>query len=542
MRTHDSLHVNRRRFLSALGACGAAAALPRWLQAADAPAAASSPAPASKPAAGLPNIVYILADDLGYGDVSCLNRDSKIRTPNLDRLAAAGMAFTDAHSGSAVCTPTRYGILTGRYAWRTHLRSGVLGGYSPPLIAAGRLTVPSLLKPHGYHTGCIGKWHLGMDWPRADAQGAAGQNKNSGSPNVDYTKPLGRGPTTVGFDSYFGISASLDMPPYCFIENDRTVGIPSVTKTLFRGRPGAATPDFEAADVLPALTRKAVEYIEQRAKDRQPFFLYVPLNSPHTPIAPSPAFAGKSGISPYADFVIETDWAAGQVADALDRSGLGENTLLVFASDNGCSPEANFKQLAEHGHNPSYVYRGTKADIFEGGHRIPFIARWPARIKAASTCADPICLVDLLATCAQIVGATLPDGAGEDSVSILPDLLGTAAGPVREAVVHQSINGSLALRQGKWKLEVCPDSGGWSAPKPGSPDAADLPPVQLYDLTQDIAERKNLQAGEAEVVARLTALLQRYIDEGRSTPGQRQANDVPVPLRLPAKRATPKGT
>ena len=284
-------------------------------------------APEQAKAAEKPNIVYILADDLGYGDVSCLNKNSKIKTPNMDRLASQGMIFTDAHSGSAVGTPTRYGILTGRYAWRTHLRSGVLWGWSGPLISKDRPTVASLLKQEGYHTACVGKWHLGMDWPFVDPKEApAWKTKASGTPAVDYSKTIENGPTTVGFDYYFGISASLDMPPYCWIENNRTVGIPSMTKTLFDNRPGAAHPDFESADVLPGLTQKACDYLDQRAKAKQPFFLYMPLNSPHTPITPSKTFEGKSGIGSYADFVLETDWALGQVLDALERHKLVESS------------------------------------------------------------------------------------------------------------------------------------------------------------------------------------------------------------------------
>jgi len=483
-----------------------------------------------------PNIVYILCDDLGYGDVTCLNKDSKIKTPNMDRLASGGMIFTDAHSGSAVCTPTRYGILTGRYAWRTHLRAGVLWGWSKPLIARGRTTVATMLKNEGYHSACIGKWHLGMDWPFDNpADAPAWQSKSSGSPAMDYSKAIHNGPTTAGFDYYFGISASLDMPPYVFIENDHTVGLPSVTKTLYPSRAGDAHPDFDSPIVLPELTKKAVAYLGERAKEKQPFFLYLPLNSPHTPIAPTAAFKGRSGINGYADFVMETDWAVGQVLDALERNGQAGETLVIVTSDNGCSPSADYKVLREHGHNPSYVFRGTKADIFEGGHHIPFIARWPGRVKAGSVCDDTVCLTDLLATCADIVGVKLPDDAGEDSVSILAGLLGTSKGPLREATVHQSMNGSLALRKGPWKLELCGDSGGWSSPKPGSAEAKDLPPVQLYDMRGDVSERKNVAAEHGDVLEELRALLQNYIDNGRSTPGARQKNDVLVPMTLRAE-------
>ena len=471
---------------------------------------ASQPAGASRP-----NIVYILADDLGYGDVHCLNPErGKIPTPNLDRLAAQGIQFTDAHSGSAVCTPTRYGILTGRYAWRSRLQSGVLLGFSPPLIDKGRLTVPGLLNQHGYQTACIGKWHLGLTFAGA------------GSKTNDLTQPIQDGPTTRGFDYYFGISASLDMPPFAFIENDRFTETPSVEKQWLRK--GAAAAGFEAVDVLPMLTRKAVEYLGGRAAERKPFFLYLALTSPHTPIVPTRDWEGKSGLSAYGDFVMQTDWSVGQVLQVLEKNGLAENTLVIFTSDNGCSPAANPQELESKGHYPSYIFRGYKADIWDGGHHIPFLARWPGRIEPGSVSDQLTCLTDLMATCADLLGIKLPDDAGEDSVSVLPAMLGRATVPLREAVVHHSINGSFALRQGKWKLELCPDSGGWSAPKPGSAEAKTLPPVQLYDMAADIGERANTQKDHPEIVARLTKLLEKYVTEGRSTAGRPLRNDEPV--------------
>jgi len=470
----------------------------------------------SRPADDPPNIVYILADDLGSGDVSCINRESKLATAHIDRLAAQGMLFTDAHSGSALCSPTRYGILTGRYSWRTRLQQGVLEGFSPPLIDPKRLTVPSLLRSRGYHTACIGKWHLGWDWA-----GKPGQ--------VDYTAPIRNGPTAAGFDAFYGISASLDMPPYIWIENDRAVGVPTATKAFHR--PGPAHPDFEAIDVLPMLTRKAVDYLDQRGKERRPFFLYLPLNAPHTPILPTPEFQGKSGLGKYGDFVLQVDATVGEVVKALDRNGLSDRTLVIVTSDNGCSPSADLPALLRQGHNPNHVFRGHKADIFEGGHRVPFVVRWPGRIRPGTRSDDTICHTDLLATCAEIVGVPLPDDAGEDSVSLLPVLTGGAKGPIREATVHHSGNGSFSIRQGQWKLELCPDSGGWSAPRPGKDDSSKLPPVQLYDLSQDPGERKNVQADHPAEVERLTQLLKSYLEKGRSTPGKPQSNDVSVVLQ-----------
>jgi arylsulfatase A-like enzyme len=474
-------------------------------------------------AATPPNILFILADDLGYGDVRANNPESKIPTPNLDRLAAAGMRFTDAHSSSAVCSPTRYNVLTGRYNWRTRLQSGVLDGYSPPLIARDRLTVASFLKQHGYTTAGMGKWHLGMNW--APAPDTATGAKATGW-QVDYTQPIADGPVARGFDSYFGIAASLDMPPYIFIANDRTVGLPTTNKTWIRKGPAGA--DFEAAQVLPTLTAKAVDYLAKQARADRPFFLYLALNSPHTPILPTPAWQGRSGINAYADFVMQTDASVGEVLGALDRAGQATNTLVFFASDNGCSPSANFAQLAAKGHHPSGPLRGMKADIFDGGHRVPFLVRWPARVKPGSSSDQLVCLGDFMATCADVLGAKLPATAAEDSVSLLPALLGQDRGPLRQALVHHSIDGSFAIRQGRWKLELCPDSGGWSAPKPGSAEAKLLPRVQLYDLAAGLDERQNLQAEHPEVVARLTRLLEKYVADGRSTPGKPQTNDVKV--------------
>jgi arylsulfatase A-like enzyme len=487
-----------------------------------------------------PNVVFILCDDLGYGDVKCLNKDGKIATPHMDRLAAGGMIFTDAHSSSAVCSPTRYGIITGRYNWRSRLKAGVLGGYSPRLIEEGRLTVAQMLKDHGYATACIGKWHLGMEFPLKDGSYAKDYKD---SPNTDWTKPIINGPNAVGFDEYFGISASLDMPPWAFIENQKVVPpIPDHEEALWKGRPGPVSPGWKHEDVLPKLTERAVSYIGRSAQTSggKPFFLYLPLNSPHTPIAPSAAWKGKSAISEYADFVMETDWAIGQVLDALAKAGVADNTLVFVISDNGCSPSADFKTLAEHGHHPSYLFRGMKADIFDGGHHIPLIARWLGRVVAGSKYDHPVCLVDFMATVADIIGFKLPDNAAEDSVSLMPALTGKTTAPIHEAVVHHSINGSFAIRQGKWKLELCRSSGGWSDPKPASPAAQKLPDVQLYDLSTDIGETKNVYADHPDVVASMTKLLEKYVAEGRSTPGSPQQNTTPVVIVDPS-RETPRG-
>ncbi len=508
-------------------------------------------------AADRPNFVFILCDDLGYGDVKANNENGKIATPHMDRLATNGMRFTDAHSSSAVCSPTRYGLMTGRYNWRSRLQSGVLGGLSPRLIEQGRMTVASMLHDQGYKTDCVGKWHLGMDWVKLPGKQVTELNIETPDQfhNVDFTKPTTNSPNSVGFDYYYGISGSLDMVPYCFIENDHVTAQPTEIMKLVANsggkggtftREGPGAPGFKGEDVLPTLTKKAVEVIHKHAAAKEPFFLYLPLNSPHAPILPSAEWQGKSGINLYADFVMETDDAIGQVMKALQDNGLSENTVVIFTSDNGCSPTADFKTLAEHGHNPSYIFRGMKADIFDGGHRVPFIVQWPAVIKPGTKCDQTLCLLDFMATAEDILGQKLPDSAAEDSVSFLPYLKSATEKPLREAIVHHSINGSFSIRQGNWKLELCRDSGGWSDPKPVNPKAkakavleaaAALPAVQLYDLSTDIGEQKNVQAEHPEIVTRLTKLLQKYVAEGRSTPGAPQKNTVEPNLWKYAKKS-----
>ncbi len=487
-----------------------------------------------------PNILLILCDDLGYGDVGCLNRNSKIATPNIDRLARQGMIFTDAHSSSAVCTPSRYGLLTGRYNWRSRLQSGVMGGMSPPLIEPGRLTLPAFLQRHGYRTAAVGKWHLGMDWtlqPGAEPFGD-GIEKGEQGWRVDYSKPIRNGPLSVGFQEFFGIAASLDMIPYTYIEGDRAASLPSVdqafpmswgTTNRFTRR-GPAAPDFKAEEVLPTLTHRAITWIRQQ-RTGHPFFLYLPLNSPHTPIAPSAAWRGRSGLNAYADFVMQTDACVGEILSALRRAGFERNTLVVFTSDNGCSPEAGFPELAARHHQPSHHFRGAKADIFEGGHRIPMVVKWPGYVAAGSRSSQTVCLNDWMATCADILQERLPENAGEDSVSMLPVLRGRATAPVRDSLIHHSINGSFAIRQGRWKLILCPDSGGWSDPVPGRlpPETSDR--TQLYDLEADPGERHNLSESQPKLVEDLTRLLEISVNKGRTTPGTPQTNSVTVRLR-----------
>ena len=476
-----------------------------------------------------PNIVYILADDLGYGDVQGLNpQRGKIKTPHLDKLAGQGMSFTDAHSGSSVCTPTRYGLLTGRYAWRTRLQRGVLDGTDdPPLIAAERLTVAAFLKQRGYATAAIGKWHLGFNsTPPPDAAKTGGAKKGKGKMGEGGLPAGSRvigGPVTRGFDYFWGCSNARTMSG--LIENDRVIE------------------SIEPITMLPRLGQRAVSYVAEHAADAragQPFFLYLPLTSPHTPILPTAEWQGRSGLGSYADFVMQTDAVVGEVLAALEKHGLADNTLVIFTADNGCSPAAGTDKLEKQGHFASAQFRGYKSDIWDGGHRVPFFLRWPGQVKAGSQSAQIICHTDFMATCAEMLGAKLPDTAAEDSVSILPALLGADKAPLREAVVHHSINGTFSIRQGSWKLELCPGSGGWG--KPGDADAKKqgLPAVQLYDLSADLAEAKNVQAEHSKVVARLTKLLEQYIANGRSTPGAKQSNDVVVKIIKPGNAKASK--
>jgi arylsulfatase A len=498
---------------------------PLALLAASLACAGSAPALADGPEApSKPNIVYILADDLGYGDFGRLNRSGKIATPVLDRLAAEGVTCTDAHSGSGVCTPTRYGLLTGRYAWRSKLKRGVLGGYSPPLIEPGRLTVPALLAGQGYATACVGKWHLGMTWPVKEGPAIAGDGYEA-EPRVDFARPIGDGPLTRGFGSYFGISASLDMPPYVFIEGDRVVEPPTDRQPKAAGyvREGAKGPSFRFDGVLPALTDRSVRFIgEQAARGPDhPFFLYLPLNAPHTPISPSAGFVGKSGAGDYGDFVMEVDASIGRVLKALGDHRLTDNTLVIVTSDNGPEREA-YPRAREYRHYSMGDLRGIKRDAWEGGHRVPFLARWPGRIAPGSVSGEVICHVDLMATLAAILEVPLPLEAGEDSVNILPALLGRPLDrPLREATVHHTGSGKFAIRQGSLVLIDAPTGDDNTEPDWFKRDRGYVPhalPGELYDLASDPAQRKNLHAERPDDVKRLKALLEKYKADGRSVP------------------------
>ena len=464
-----------------------------------------------------PNIIYILADDLGYGDVSFLNSQSKIQTPHMDRLASQGMVFTDAHSGSAVCTPTRYGILTGRYAWRSRLKNGVLWGYSPPLIEGGRMTVASLLQEQGYRTAGVGKWHLGLGWQTSDGIKLSDRRDEKGK-TVDFTQKIDPAPTDFGFDYFFGIPASLDMDPYVYVENDHVIELPTDTidnhepgqEGFWRGGPIAS--GFKHIEVLPTLTQKAVDFIENQVKQapEKPFFLYFPLPAPHTPVLPTEQFQGKSEAGRYGDFVMQVDDTVGQIMATVEQLNISTDTLIIVTSDNG--PERYMlARKEEYNHASNHHFRGMKRDAWDGGHRIPFVASWPGKIRPGSQSQETICLTDLMATAAEIVGFSLPEDAGEDSYSILPALLGKKTDqPIREATVHHSVNGEFAIRQGNWKLILCQGSGGNNYETGPNAIQANNPPIQLYNLDEDISEQRNLWNQHPEIVGNLTHLLERY--------------------------------
>jgi arylsulfatase A-like enzyme len=467
----------------------------------------------------------------------------------MDRLAREGMRFTDAHSSSGVCSPSRYALLTGRYHWRTRLQQGIVPVWGTPLIAPDRLTVAGLAKQHGYRTACIGKWHLGRDWPIAEPQrkyftGFGGQAGGGGQVSTSateahravwrevFSQPFPGGPTTRGFDEYFGTDVP-NWPPYCFIENDRTVGIPSELlpadklSTNQASLQGPALRDWQLEPILPTLADRAAAFIRQQAKARQPFLLYLPLTSPHTPLAVTDQWVGKSGLNLYADFVMQTDAMVGRVLEALRESGAAENTIVLFTSDNGCAPYIGATELESKGHFPSGPLRGYKGDVFEGGHRIPFIVRWPGVVKPGAVCGHLVHEADLIATVADILSAKLPENAGEDSFSLLPLFkggegtlnaelrVGDPGKPVREHAVSCASSGVPGLRRGPWKLILARD------PKAKTE-------VQLYNLDDDIGERTNLAAEKPEIVTEMRALMERLIADGRSTPGAKQRNDVEV--------------
>ncbi len=480
----------------------------------------------------LPNIIYILTDDLGYGDVTAYNPQSRTSTPNIDRLASQGIRFTDAHSTSAVCTPSRYGLLTGRYSWRTSMKSGVLSGYSKALIEKDRTTVASFLKTRGYTTGVVGKWHLGLNWvqnkdaangPKKQADKNSNGIENVDPATLDFTVPPTDGPRNHGFDYSFVLPASLDMPPYCFLENDK-LSSPMTEQTPGNNpangtsgafwRPGFMAKGFEFEQVTPTFTNKAISFIKKQSVSKKPFFLYLPFPSPHTPWLPSKEFRGSSQAGEYGDFVNMVDAEVGKLLLAVKDMGLENNTIILFASDNG--PFWHTEFIDRFNHHAAYIYRGMKADAFEGGHRIPFIVRWPQKIKAGSVCDQAVNLTGFLATCSDITNKKLAENEGEDSFSLLPLLLGKNqdyVGP--EALIQHSARGVFVVRKGEWKLILGLGSGGFSKPEVVQPKPGEAA-GQLYNLKVDIAETKNVWSEFPEKVKELSDILKKYQETGRS--------------------------
>ena len=497
--------ITRRGFMRALGVAGLSAGI------------ASA---ACSPSSDRPNIIIILADDLGHGDLSCLNKETSLKTQNIDKLASTGVIFSDAHSGSAVCTPTRYGLLTGRYSWRSRLKQGVLWSYSKPLIEDGRETIASFLQASGYRTACIGKWHLGLEWSFKDHE-----NKI-----VDFEKPVTGGPNAVGFDYSYIIGSSLDIPPYVYIENDRITAKPD-RKTQSYGkafwREGETGADFEHSRVMANLFSKSIDFIDKSRSE--PFFLYLPLSAPHTPILPEEKYKGKSGINEYTDFVLQLDEMVGSLEQHLEKLGIRKNTIVIFASDNGCAPMADIEEMRAHDHDPCNGYRGQKADIYEGGHRIPLIISWPEKGKQGITVERTVCLNDIFATCAAVLDRKIEKG-GEDSEEFSGLFMKNKRyHPARRGIIHHSDNGSFAIRSGKWKLIMCPGSGGWSSPRPDTEEVEGLPSRQLFNLDKDPGETNNLITQRPDIAAELQELLSAYIVNGRSTPGAPANNSTQTP-------------
>lgn len=506
-----------------------------------------------------PNVIIILADDLGYGDVSCFNPESKIRTENLDALAAEGMKFTDSHATSAVCTPSRYGLLTGRYNWRSRLKSYVLPGDAESLIEKDRRTIAHMFKDNGYNTAVVGKWHLGLDWQLKDKfefekygldekdfevpdvrmgrNGVFDITKGWFEPNgldIDYSKPITFGPNQLGFDYFFGTAASLDQPPFVYIENDRALAEPSmITGEFSLDRQGASqqqkwevgpiAPGFKHHDVCRDMQEKVLELIDNYAEQEQPFFIYYPTHMVHGPLLPDKEYQGKSGVGIYGDFVLQLDDYVGQIVKKLKDKGIFEDTVIIFSSDNGASGVADIPGLIQQGHNPCYHFRGTKFDIWEGGHREPTIVCYPRLIKSGSVCDQLVCHTDFYRTLAELLGVQIAQNEAEDSISNLALWKGENV-PVRVDVIHSSANGAFSIRRGDWKLIFVEDNGADIDALRADPGEGKFMPYQLYNLKDDVEEKNNLIDKYPEKVKELQDVLEGYIRKGRSTPGEPQPN------------------
>jgi len=478
----------------------------------------------------LPNILILYADDMGYGDLAIQNPDSKIPTPHLDQLAREGMRFTDAHSSSGICTPSRYALLTGTHHWRRF--HGIVEALGKPVFKDGELTMAGMLREKGYDTACIGKWHLGWDW---DAIRRMGEPADSISFTAfDWSKPVPGGPLARGFDYYFGDDV-INFPPYAWIQNDRLLTYPDSDLTLadmkappkegrWELRSGPAVSDWDFYNVLPALSGKAVDYIRSQKGSDRPFFLYVALPSPHAPIIPNDAYDNRSDAGPYGDFVVETDETCGRILEALDQIGAKENTIVIFSSDNGPELYA-YARDETFGHWSSNPFRGLKRDIYEGGHHVPMLLRWPGLIEAGTVSEALLSQVDLVATLAAVVGYELPECAALDSFNFLPYLQGESANPPRQSHVHNTFENAYAIRSGKWLL-INAETGIHSRRDPEElarweerhDYSGDSLPVELYDMENDPGQRNNLAGEYPDHVTELQALLNQIRQQGYSAP------------------------
>jgi arylsulfatase A len=468
-----------------------------------------------------PNIVILYADDMGYGDLHIQNPESRIPTPNLDRLARQGTRFTDAHSSSGICTPSRYALLQGRYHWRKF--HGIVNSFDSPVLDDEKLTIAELLKTKGYRTACIGKWHLGWDWNAIKKQGVKLTDKAGFAADAfDWSQPIPGGPRSHGFDYYFGDDVP-NFPPYAWFENDRVITAPTVTlKTTaptaegsWEARPGPAVQDWDFWAVMPTLTEKAEQWISEQKAD-QPFFLYFPFTSPHAPIVPTPDFAGKSQAGGYGDFMFQTDDTVGRVLAALEKHGFSDNTLVIFSADNGPERYA-YDRIRNFSHRSMGPLRGLKRDIWEGGHRVPMIVRWPGVVPAEKVCDELISQIDLFATLAAVVDAEIPKGSAEDSYNQL-DLLKGKGASARQTLVHNTNPKGYALRHGDWVLVDARTGAVSQVPKwfdEANGYTSHSLPGELYNLKDDLAQRQNLYAENPEKVAELKALLGKIQAQGQ---------------------------
>ena len=475
------------------------------------------------PALGTPNILVILTDDLGIGDVGVYNPESKIPTPNIDRIANEGIRFTDAHTPDGVCSPTRYGLLTGRYAWRTWLKRGVLNGASPPLIAPERLTLADMLREKGYLTGAVGKWHLGLRWRLLD------ETARQTVDNIDWSHPVIDGPGQHGFDYSFGLAK----PAWTFLENGHIQARPTLRFDLTHlpaylmggnNNKGTKAPGFSFERMLPRFTEEAVGFISRSSREGQPWFLYFTPLAPHRPVVPNKDFLGRSAAGLYGDFVTEVDWSVGELLGAIERNGQARNTLVVFSSDNGPEVDA-YRRMLEYRHASMGDLRGLKRDLWEGGHRVPFLALWRGKIPQGSVQDEVLCLTDIMATVAAIVDFPLPPDAAEDSYDMSEALFGRAPdSPIREATVHHGSRGWFGIRQADWVLIDYPTGDSNSAGPNREPEwfrrertvVKHDQEVELFNLRDDPAQTTNLAANNPERVQSMRRLLERYRQDGRS--------------------------